>query len=115
MPKVVTAKKRAGPGEPAPHVAAVAGVLGDGAHRGRVQGLQHQRAQPADEHRGVAVHARDRAVRREPARPRRPVDPLPLAIAVRSRDPLEDRLAEGAAYVGDRRHAHAASPPSVIE
>ena len=48
---------------------AVVRLLGgvDHGHRQRVEGLQEDRAEPADEHRGVAVHATDRRVVAEPA------------------------------------------------
>ena len=91
----------AGARQPAPHVAAVAGVLGDRGHRLRLQGLQQHGPDPADEHRRVAVHDRDRAALGEPARPRRAVDPLPVLGAVRSRPRAGTALA---------RAAHA-SPP----
>ena len=53
--------------EPSPRVAPVVGVLRDTGHRQRVQRLEQQRPQPADEHRGVGVHATDRRVVGEPA------------------------------------------------
>ena len=71
-------EEAAGAGEPAPHVAAVARVLGHGGHRRRVQGLEQHRPDAADEHRRVAVHAADRAGGVEPARAGRAVD----AVAV---------------------------------
>ena len=46
--------------EPSPHVALVAGVVGDPLHGGGVQRLQHDRPDAADEHGRVAVHAGDR-------------------------------------------------------
>ena len=47
-------------------VGAVRRVLGHARHRQRVQRLEQQGADPADEHRGVAVHLADGSVRREP-------------------------------------------------
>ncbi|UUZ60107.1 hypothetical protein LP418_03820 [Nocardioides sp. B-3] len=62
--------------QPAPHVAAVAGVVGDRLHRGRVHGLEQDRADTADEHGRVAVDADDLGVAVEPARSGRAVDAL---------------------------------------
>ena len=58
----------AGAREPAPDVAAVAGVLSHRRHRLRVERLQQHRPETAHEHRRVAVDARDRAAGLEPAR-----------------------------------------------
>ena len=102
-PNVVTARNGAGPVQPAPHVAAEARVLRDRAHRDRVQRLEQQRAQPADEHRRVAVHAGDRASGLEPARPVAEVDPLAVPRAVRTGDAEEQRLAQPTAQVGEHR------------
>ena len=89
-------------GEAAPDVAAVAGVLGDGGHRLRVQGLEEDRAEPADVHRRVAVHAGDRAAGGEPARPRRAVDAVAVHQPVRPGDACEDRVVQP---VTDGHHA----------
>ena len=67
-----------------------------------VQGLQQHGADAADEHRGVAVHARDRAVRLEPARPGRAVDARRVLRAVRPGDPEEQLLPQSFSYP---RHA----------
>ena len=80
-------EEAAGAREPAPDVAAVAGVLGDRRHRLRLEGLEQDGPQPADVHRGVAVDARDRAAGREPARPRRAVDPVAVHRPLRVRRP----------------------------
>ena len=91
-------EEAAGARQPAPHVAAVAGVLGDGGHRRRVHGLQQHGPDPADEHRGVAVDAGDRAVGGEPARSRGAVDPLAVARAVGAGDAAEQLGAEAFAH-----------------
>ena len=54
--------------EPAPGVAAIVGVVGDTGHRQRVQRLEQQRSEPADEHRCVGVDPSDRGIVVEPAR-----------------------------------------------
>ncbi len=51
-----------------PRIAPVVGVLCDTRHRQRVKRLVQQRTEPADEHRGVAVHAADRRILGEPPR-----------------------------------------------
>jgi len=81
------------PLQPAPRVVAVVGVLRDRDHRPRVQRLQQQRAKTADEHRGITVHAPDRAVGREPARSRR-VETRPVRRPFWTGDPGEERLAQ---------------------
>ena len=83
------------PLQPAPRVAAVVGVLRHRDHRLRVQRLQQQRAQAADEHRGVPVHPPDRAVGAEPAWPR-VGEERPVGRPVKTRDPGEKRLAQAA-------------------
>ena len=52
--------------QPTPRVVPVVAVLGDAGHRQRVQRLQQQRPQTADEHRRVGVDAADRRSRLEP-------------------------------------------------
>ena len=49
-------EERAGALQSAPGITPIVGVLGDARHRQRMQGLQKQRAQTADEHRRVGVH-----------------------------------------------------------
>jgi hypothetical protein len=46
-------------------------VRGDTGHRQRVQRLEHEGAQAADEHRRISVDRADRRVWGEPPRPRR--------------------------------------------
>ena len=50
-----------------PRIGAVVGVLGDSRHRQRMQRLQEQRPEAADEHRSVGVDATDRRVVGEPS------------------------------------------------
>ena len=86
-------------GQAAPHVAAVARVVGHPLHRGGVQRLQHDRPDPADEHRGVAVHAGDGGVGREPARAGGAVHPLACLVAVGAGHLAEQLGAESVAEV----------------
>ena len=88
----------AGALQPAPRVAAVVGVLGDSRHGERVQRLEEQRPQAADEHRGVGVHPPDRAVLGEPARAGRVVDASPVVGALGPCDQAEERAAHCVAY-----------------
>ena len=64
-------EEMAGPLQSAPRIAAVARVRGDTGHRQRVQRLQHEGAQAADEHRRIGMDRADRCARREPSRPGR--------------------------------------------
>ena len=50
-----------------PRIGAVVGMLGDTGHGERMQRLQQQRPEPADEHRSVGMHATDRRVGGEPS------------------------------------------------
>jgi hypothetical protein len=93
-------EERAGALEPAPRVPAVPRVGGHRRHRRGVQRLQQERAKPADEHGGVAVHPPDRAVGREPPRPGRAVDPGAVARPVRPGDPREERVANPLTNLG---------------
>jgi hypothetical protein len=81
------------PLQTAPWVVAVIGVLRDRDHGPRMQRLQQQRAKAADEHRGIGVHAPDRAVSSEPARSR-VVETRPVSRPLGTRDPGEKRLAQ---------------------
>ena len=80
-------QEAAGAGEPAPDVAAVAGVLRHRGHRLRLQGLEQDGPEASDVHRRVAVDPRDRAAGREPARPRRAVDAVAVLRPVAGRRP----------------------------
>jgi hypothetical protein len=63
-------------------------------HRGhgqRVQGLQQQSGDPADEHRGIPMYPADRAVLGKPALPCS-VDQPAAFWALRPGYPLEDHL-----------------------
>ena len=69
--------------------------------------LQQQRAQPADEHRGICVYPPDRAVFAEPARPRRLVDTRPVGRSIRARNHAEQAATQGLAHgaeIGQHRH-----------
>jgi len=68
-------------------------VLRDRDHRERVQRLQQQRPEAADEHRGVAVHPPDGAVVREPARSRH-AESLPVGRPIWPGHPGEERRAD---------------------
>jgi len=98
----------AGAGEPPPHVAAVAAVLGDRRHRGRVERLQQDRADAADEHRRVAVHPADRAGRVEPPGSGPSVDPVAVLGPVGAGDAEEESLTQPVAD-GGHGGAHAVS------
>jgi hypothetical protein len=63
---------------------------GHRSHRQRMQGLQQQRCDPADEHRGISVNPADRPVLRKPALTWG-VDQLAPRRALRPSDPLEDQ------------------------
>ena len=104
-------EERAGPGQPAPRVAAVARVRRDRRHRRRVQGLQEQGAHAADEHRGVAVHRPDRRARRVPPRSGRPVDPFAAGQPVGSGDAQEQG---GAGAVTDGRERGSRPHPAAV-
>ena len=70
-----------------PRVAAVPRMPGHRSHRQRVQRLQQQRPDPADEHRRIRVHLPDRPARGEPALAGQP----PPRRVRRPGDPLDDR------------------------
>jgi hypothetical protein len=78
-------------------------VVGDSLHGGGVEGLQHDRADAADEHRGVAVHTADGRVGLEPPRSRGAVDALPVAGAV------------GAGHLAEQLGAEAVTEGHVVE
>lgn len=61
-------EKGTGALEPPPGVAAIAGMSFHGGHGQRVQGLEQERPQSADEHGRIAVDRANRPVRTEPAR-----------------------------------------------
>ncbi|EFL19476.1 DDE-type integrase/transposase/recombinase [Streptomyces sp. C] len=73
--------------------------------------LQEQRAQPAHEHRRVAVHAADRLPWLEPPRAGRAVNARPVLRAGRTGDTAEEGVAEPRA--DPRRERSARSSPSV--
>ncbi len=103
-------EEAAGAGQPTPHVAAVAGVLGDRGHRLRLHRLQQHRPDAPDEHRRVAVHDRDRAALGEPSRAGRAVDPLAVPGPVGAGHAQEQRLPESFADPHpDRAYGPAAS------
>src|SRR5262249_36988533 len=90
----------AGPLQPPPRIAPVTGMPRHRGHGQRVQRLQQQGPDPADEHRRVPVHAADRAALREPALAAR-VDHLAARRALRPGHPLEDGPADPAADAAD--------------
>lgn len=65
-------------------------MVGHRLHREGMHGLEQDRANPPDEHGGIAVHPDDLGVVGEPARTGRAVDPCPLTRTIRSSDALED-------------------------
>ncbi len=69
-------------------------MLRDRRHRQRVQRLQQQRPQPADEHGVIGVHVPDRTVVGEHARTGRVVDPPRVLLPFGARDLLEQALAQ---------------------
>src|SRR5262249_386400 len=83
------AQEVAGPLQPAPRVTAVPRMPGHRGHGQRMQGLQQQSRDPADEHRGIPVYPADRAVLGEPALARC-VDQPPALWALRPSHPLDD-------------------------
>ena len=88
----------AGPLQPPPGITLVPGM---GRHRGhgqRVQRLQQQRADAADEHGRVAVHPADRPVRGEPPLAAGLVNHGPAVWPLGARHPLEDRRPDPAAH-----------------
>jgi hypothetical protein len=95
LPRVVgpaerrSGEKVTGPLQPAPRVAAVIRVLRHGGHGQRVQQLQQQGPDPANEHGRIPVNLADRPVLGEPALAG-PVDLPPAGRARRSGDPLEN-------------------------
>ena len=100
----------AGALQASPRVAAVAGVLVDGRHRQRVQRLQQQRPDAADEHRRVAVHGADGVVGAEPARTlgdtgcaRRRRGPSSPAMREKITAPMRPRTASSRAHAD---HCH---------
>jgi hypothetical protein len=48
--------------EPTPWVVAIVGMLGNARHRQRMERLEHEGPESADEHRGVGVHVPDGAL-----------------------------------------------------
>ena len=111
----------AGAGQPPPRVAAEAGVGVDAGHRQRVQRLQQQCGESADEHRRIAVDARDRAAELEPPLGIRAAEALASLGAIRAGDALEDGATDRSAHAVDQRvegtgrhgrqSANAAQPP----
>src|SRR6185437_4723302 len=83
-----------------PRVAAETGMSRHRGHGQRVQRLQQQRPDPADEHGRVPVHAADRAPFREPALAAR-VDHLAARRALRPGHPIEDGGADPSADAAD--------------
>jgi len=82
----------AGALQPAPGVTLEARVLRDTCHRQRVQRLEQQCPDPADEHRGVAVHPPDRTVLGEPPLPGRGMDPVTSPWPLLASDTAEQLL-----------------------
>ena len=91
-------EERAGALQASPGVALEAGVLVDGRHRQRVQRLQEQRADAADEHRRVTVHGADGVVRAEPARALGVQDALAPLRPLVAGDAREDHRAHAPAH-----------------
>src|ERR1039457_5465916 len=87
----------AGPLQPPPGVAAVIRVLGHRGHGQRMQRLEQQGADPADEHRRIPLYLADRTVLGEPALAPGLGDPASARRALRPRDALEDGRADPAA------------------
>jgi hypothetical protein len=85
-----------------PRVVTVVGVLGDTGHGQRMQRLQQQRTQSADEHRGVGVHPANRTVFGEPSRPWGVMDAHPLRRTVGTGDHFEQAAAQCVPYRSQR-------------
>jgi hypothetical protein len=84
----------AGALEPSPRITPIIGMLCDAGHRQRMQRLQQQCPQAADENRCVGVYPPDWAVLGEPARARGVMDARPVRGAVWSRDHTEQTAAQ---------------------
>src|SRR5690606_32168040 len=74
-----------------PRIPSKSRVLIDGGHRERMQRLQQQCAESADEHRRIAMHPTDRIGGSEAAGPWAPVNALASGRALVAGDSSEDR------------------------
>lgn len=97
-------EKVSGALEPTPRIMAIVGVLGDARHRTRVQGLEQQRAEPTDEHRGVGVDTAYRCVVGEPAGLVGPEQFDVAQVGLRTDDAAAHLLAEPTAHPDRLRH-----------
>jgi hypothetical protein len=92
-----------------PRIPAIAGMTRHPGHGQRMQRLQHQRPDPAREHRRIRVHPPDRVGGREPPLPRPAPDDAPAILRVAPGNPRPQRLPEGALQPSGRLGAHSHS------
>ncbi len=89
-----------GPLQPSPRISAEPRMPGHGGHGQRMERLEQQGRQTADEHRGVPVHPPDGPLGAEPAGTGCAVNARPVARALRTRHAGEDLPADPVAQRG---------------